>query len=143
MRNRYVVGFLAVLALCFGGMAIAVGSTGQVTISGQTANAGGTSLVVGPISITTSAPIGSVQLVTLASGDNAITIPTGTTVVMVQLPAANAVATTLEGASSGTAYGITLLPGGGVALFQPASGQTSFYLHAASLESAPTVITFI
>lgn len=139
MRNTW--GLLAVFACCFS--AIAFASTGQVTISGQTANAGGTSLVVGPIALTTSAPIGSVTSLTLASGENAITIPTGTTVVLVQLPSANAVATTLEGATSGTAYGISLLPGGGVALFQPASGQASFYLHSASLQSAPTTITFI
>lgn len=115
----------------------------SVTISGFTNIPGGTSLNIGPIYITSAAPIGANNEFTLASGDNQIFIPTGTTLVIVQLAATNAVVTKLAGAASGSSFAITLLAAGGIAMFEPASGQTSFYLNSASLQTTLTTVTFI
>lgn len=116
-----------------------------VTISGSTTNAGGVSLQVGPIVMTSSTPIGSNLEQVLSSGDNSFTIPSGTTLIIVQLPLTNAVVTKLVGATSGASTGTALLAAGGVALFQPAASQTTFVLNAASAHTAGqyTTITFI
>ena len=118
-------------------------STATVTIAGQTSVPGGPSIQVGPIVITSSAPINQITEITLSSGDNSITIPTGTTLIVVQLPTANAIVTKLAGATSGTSYAIAINPAGGVVSFEPSSSQSVFVLNAASAHALPTTITFI
>lgn len=118
-------------------------NTGSITISGNTTIANGPSITIGPLTISSTAPINQILELTLTSGENSVTIPTGTKAILIQLPAANAVVTKLMGATSGTAYAITLLAAGGVALFQPAAAQTSFIINASSLHTAATSITFL
>ncbi len=119
-------------------------SSAQVTLSGSSSVPGGVSLQLGPYYITSAAPINENLEVVLQSGDNQILIPSGTTLIVVQLPLLNAVATTLEGAASGTTYGLPMNPAGGLAVYEPTSAETSFYLHAATTHTAgATTITFI
>lgn len=79
--------------------------------------------------------------VTLASGVNSIVVPAGCTFVTVQLPAANAAATTLKGVTGDT--GIPLNPNAGFLGFQPTTpGPSTFVLNSASLQTAPSTIGF-
>ena len=118
-------------------------STAVVTITGETEVPSGPSIQIGPLTLNSSAPINSIQETVLQSGDNDITIPAGTTLVIVQLPAGNAVVTKLVGADSAAASGIGMLSGGGVLLIQPSSACTKIVLNAASLHASATVITII
>lgn len=54
------------------------------------------------------AAVGQFQTVTLAAGDNTLTIPTGTTLVQVKPPTTNAIVLKLKGAGADT--GFTLQP---------------------------------
>ena len=88
-----------------------------------------------------SVPLGAVTKQALASGLNTITIPTGTKLIIVQLPAGNAVDVTLKGVTGDT--GIPMIADGGVAAFQPKSTNTTFVLTAGGAIATLTTITFL
>lgn len=108
-------------------------------------NISGTSADVAPgtqqvnINITIATPVGQVLKQALASGLNTITIPTGTSLIMVQLPVGNAVAVTLKGVTGDT--GIPILETGVIA-FQPKSTDTTFVLTAGGAIATLSTISF-
>lgn len=83
---------------------------------------------VGPVVLNQAAAVESVQTLNLASGNNTITLPPGTTVVIVILPAANAFGVTLKGVNGDT--GINLGTTGLGCVLQ-LNGVTAFVLNAA------------
>lgn len=111
----------------------------NLTIQGTFTGSGPTINVNTTISVP--APVAGVQLIALLSGLNTITIPTGTKIVTVQLPAGNTQTVTLKGVTGDT--GILMLKDGGYISFTPDSSVTSFALTTGGAISALTVITFI
>ena len=92
------------------------------------------------IYITIATPINAITKVALASGLNTISIPTGTSLIIVQLPVGNTQTVTLKGVTGDT--GIPLLKTG-VCAFQPDSADTTFVLTAGGSIAALTTITFL
>lgn len=110
------------------------------TISGTAqGNAPGTQQINVIIDIAT--PLGAVTKTALSSGLNTITIPTGTKLIIVQLPAGNSTDVTLKGVTGDT--GIPLIADSGVAAFQPKSTNTTFALTAGGAITSLTTITFL
>src|SRR2546426_11360173 len=78
-----------------------------IQITGQISGAPGDTTIIGPISISSAAANYQKQLLTLASGANTITVPTGTgmpapTGCVIVLPSANTIVTTLKGVTGDT-----------------------------------------
>lgn len=109
------------------------------TLSGTAqGNAPGTQAI--NVIIDIAVPLGGVTKVALASGLNTITIPTGTSLIIVQLPIGNTQTVTLKGVTGDT--GILLLKTG-VAMFQPDPADTTFVLTAGGAIAVLTTITFL
>jgi hypothetical protein len=104
---------------------------GTLTIGGLAAGLLTGQKVIGPVTMTGSAVIGTVTDLTLASGDNTIAVPAGATAVMIELPASSVVElklrTNLNSSDAGTPFG----PSGFVVL-PVYSGTTSLIVNAAS-----------
>ncbi len=92
------------------------------------------------INVNIPTPVGGITKIALASGLNTITIPTGTSVIIVELPVGNTQTVTLKGVTGDT--GILLLKTG-VAMFQPDPADTTFVLTAGGAIAALTTITFL
>ena len=107
-------------------------------IQGNFANTPGQIAVGVNISITT--PVGAITATALANGANTISIPTGTTLILIQLPVGNATAVTLKGVTGDT--GLPLNPVG-VSMWQPKAAETSFVLTAGGAIATLTTITFL
>ena len=111
----------------------------QLTISGNFSNAIGQVGINFPIQVVN--PVNQIQAISLASGLNTITIPTGTTFILVVLPTGNATSVTLKGVTGDT--GIPIIPAGGAVLFTPAPADTTFVLTAGGAITPLTTIYFI
>ena len=61
-------------------------ATGNVTIQGNQSGGPAGSLTFGPLTATTTAAVGSLQVVALTTGANTITIPSGTTTCIITPP---------------------------------------------------------
>jgi hypothetical protein len=114
-------------------MAGTLNVTGQIPTTAQT-------LAIAPPQIVYSAPIGSITAVNLVSGANTITIPTGTTTIIIQPPITNTVVLTLKGVTGDTGITISLT---NIQVIQPTATTTSFVITAASTTTGLTYITFI
>ena len=90
--------------------------------------------------INLASPIGAVTVLTLSSGDNTITIPAGTTIIIIQPPANNAAVLKLKSVAGDTGILISLTSW---QILQTTSGQTTFIINSASAGSAATTITFL
>ena len=115
-------------------------ATGTLTLIGTEAGLPEGAVNLGPLSLTTAAPVGEVLEPTLALGDNTIPIPPGATAVLVILPTGNLVAVKLKGAAGDA--GIALNKAAWF-VFAPDPAQASFVLNAAAAISLPTQIVFM
>lgn len=106
----------------------------SVNTSGLVPGGGGASL-----STLLSAPIGEVLVQTLASGNNSITVPSGSSYVLIQPPSANTVALVLKGVNGDT--GVSIHPSNPF-LLSLASSATSFVINAASATTGSTYLSF-
>ncbi len=110
-----------------------------VTIAGTvTGLPSGTKTLTG--TLTSVAAVGTVQELTLASGANTVTVPTGATAVLITPPAGNTVLVTLKGVTGDTGVPLhktfpTLLP--------LDSTVTTFCLTAASLFASPVELNWM
>lgn len=109
-----------------------------VQILSTTAGAPGTLQVA--VNIDVPVPVNAITKIALASGLNTITIPTGTSLIVVQLPIGNTQTVTLKGVTGDT--GILLLKTG-VVMFQPDPADTTFVLTAGGAIAALTTVTFL
>lgn len=110
------------------------------TVSIQSTTSAAPGILQVTINIDIPTPINAISKIALASGLNTITIPTGTTLIIVQLPVGNTQTVTLKGVTGDTGI---LLNKTGVAAFQPDSSDTTFVLTAGGAISALTTITFL
>lgn len=90
--------------------------------------------------ISSAAAVGQTTEVTLASGDNTITVPTGATAALIQPPSANAVALKLKGAAGDTGIAIHKTMPSILALD---ASQTDFILNAVAQTAGATEISFL
>lgn len=86
------------------------------------------------------APVGEQLVLQLASGPNPITVPNGSTLCIIQFPAANAQAVTLKGASGDT--GIALNKNG-LNILTLDSSVSQFVINAAAAINFNTSIIFL
>jgi hypothetical protein len=114
-------------------------AAGVITVSGSV-----TGIPTGSItfagSITSSAAVGEVLSIVLASGDNTISVPSGTTTVYFQPPVGNAIALKLKGAGGDTGVTISKV---NLSIFSLDASQTSLIINAGSAFSAATYIAFL
>jgi len=110
-----------------------------ITIAGLvTGLATGTKTLTG--TLTSVAAVGTIQEATLSTGANTITVPTGTTAVLIGMPSGNATLVTLKGVTGDTGVALhktfpTLLP--------LDSTQTTFCLTAAAPLPGPVELSWI
>ncbi len=110
-----------------------------LTIQGSFTAAGAGQLAVN-IGIDVPAPVCSQQVVQLASGYNTVNIPSGTTIVIVRLPSANAQTIVLKGPTGDTGIPIN---SNGLAIFTPSTGATTFGITAGGADAHNAIITFL
>ena len=115
-------------------------NTGTLSITGSYTNPIGASQPIGLSSQSYANVVGATQAIVLASGANTITLPSGTTTVIIQFPTGNTAAVILKGVTGDT--GIPLNPVTNTK-FDPVSGSTSFVITSASAQSSATYITFL
>ena len=108
---------------------------GNLTIAGLAAGLLTGQEVIGPITDTGSATIGQITDLTLASGDNTLTVPTGATHVLIVLPPANVVQLKLRSNLNIGDAGMPIGPTGFVKL-PLYTGTTSLIINAASSTGA-------
>lgn len=113
---------------------------GSLTLTAQFSNPLGPNQTINPGTQNYTNVVGSTLAIALSSGFNTITIPTGTTTVVVQLPTGNATAVTLKGVTGDTGIPLAVTS---FAKFDPVSGTASFGITAGSAISAFTYITFL
>jgi hypothetical protein len=85
-------------------------------------------------------PVGTIQNIALSMGANTITIPTGTTMMVIQPPAGNTILVTLKGVAGDT--GIPLHKTLATGPINLDSTAATFVLNAASAIANYTTITF-
>jgi hypothetical protein len=109
--------------------------SGSLTIGGMSAGLLTGQKIIGPLTMTSGAPVGEILDINLKTGDNTIPVPEGATAVLVALPVTNAVAvklrTNLNPGDTGLPLGLT-----GYAVFAIAPGVTSLILNAAAASNA-------
>lgn len=114
-------------------------ATGAITISGSvTGLSTGTKTLVG--AITSVAAVGQIVDVVLASGDNTIAVPAGTTAVLIEPPSGNVVALKLKGVGGDTGV---LLHKVYPTLLALDPSQTTLIVNAASLTAGATEFSFV
>lgn len=110
-----------------------------LTIQGNFTAAGAGQLAVN-IGIDIAAPVCAQQVAQLASGYNSFPIPSGTTIVIVRLPSANAQTIVVKGPTGDTGIPINA---NGLVIFTPATGATTFGITAGGADAHNTIITFL
>ena len=95
---------------------------------------------IGPVTLTVDPCVSSEVQVTLASGNNTISKPTGATTVIVVFPTTYTAAKTLKGVGADTGVALGTPP---FVVFTLAAGATSFVIHSAAADTAPTTILFL
>lgn len=118
-------------------------TTGQLSLTGSLTDAGIQSRVLDIVANLTSGILASTP-VTLGNGDNQITIPSGTTFIIILLPASNTMATGFSWTAADTTHRF-IAPGGGWYIVQltTATPPTSFYLNSNGAQSGVTNIMFL
>lgn len=109
-----------------------------INVNGTASAAPGTGQV--NINIEIATPVLAITKTALASGANTITIPTGTSLIIVQLPVGNAQNVTVKGVTGDTGLPMLIT---GVAMWQPLSSATTFCLTAGGAIATLTSITFL
>jgi len=102
---------------------------GTLTLSGLAAGLLTGEKVIGPLTDTGTAVVGQIQDLTLASGDNTLTVPTGATHIAIQLPATNSLTLKIRTNLNSSDGGMPIGPTGFVKLPLP-SGTTSVIVNA-------------
>lgn len=110
-----------------------------LNIQGSFTAAGAGQLAVN-IGIDIPSPVCQQTVAQLSSGYNGFTIPTGTSIVIVRLPSANAQTIVVKGPSGDT--GITISKNG-VVVFTPDVSATTFGITAGGADAHNTIITFL
>ena len=108
---------------------------GTMTIGGSAPGLLTGTKTIGPITDVGTAVVGTVTDVTLSSGDNTITVPSGATHVLIELPATNTVTLKVRSNLNSSDGGMPVGPTGFVKLPLPA-GTTSVIINAASTTGA-------
>lgn len=119
-------------------------AAGTITLNGVVTGLPNGSVVLGPLTLTSAAANGQVQIIALASGANTITIPTAPTPtgVLVVLPSNNSVVTTIKGVTGDT--GIAISKTGWFFLPFDTSPPASFVITSASAQTSKyTYIYFV
>lgn len=119
-------------------------ASATISVNGSIVGMPTGSKVIGPLTISSSAPNGQVQELVLASGANTVTIPTlpAPTGCVIQLPATNTNVVTLKGVTgdTGIAIGKTTVT---VLNWDPLALPASFVLNSAGAQTPlVTEITF-
>lgn len=116
-------------------------SNGQISIIGSISDSGIQTRVLDVVQNLTNGLLANTPI-TLASGDNTINIPVGSTWCIILLPTANAVVTKVKSATG--EVGFNVAPAGGWFLWNitTASPPTTFVINSASLQTAVTNILF-
>jgi hypothetical protein len=114
-------------------------ATATITVSGSI-----TGLTVGSITvsgqITSAAAVGELLVQALTSGNNSITVPSGSVAVIITPPSASAVTLTLKGVNGDT--GVIIAPSGSVsfpATIPLGAAQTTIVINA----SAPVTVSIL
>lgn len=117
---------------------------GTLTISGMSSGENAGQRTFGPLTITGTTIIGETLAVSLASGDNTFTVPTGAVAALIIAPTSGAVVLKLRTNTNSGDAGLVLpsasLP---VVYAFPATAPTSLIVNAASAQAAPLTIVFI
>jgi len=113
----------------------------SITISGVKPGVGAGPQTIGPLTITANASIGAVTDIVLASGANTITVPAGSTAMVIVPPTTNTQTLTLKGVTGDT--GVPLSPTQPSVISFPASAPSTVVLTAGALFSGITEISFI
>ena len=119
-------------------------ATAEIIISGRVNNTPTGGRIIGPIALTSADANGVVQLVTLASGDNTITLPVSPVpnYCIIKLPSNNTALTKLIGPDGGpgitiSKVGVTLLS------FHTLAPPNDLVLNSDALQTSPTEVIFI
>jgi hypothetical protein len=138
---KVCIAWWAAVLVLLGAAAVTVyaAATGSIKIAGTVSGLDDGSVTVGPISMTTSSAVYQRTTLSLASGNNTISVPAGATICILIFPADNTNAVKIKGASGDT--GVTLNKVGKCVL-QLDSGQTTFILNAADT-TAGTIAIFM
>lgn len=114
---------------------------GTLTVGGLAAGLLTGEKVIGPLTDTGSAVVGQIIDIPLASGDNTISVPTGATHVLIELPATNALQLKIRTNLNSGDAGMPIGPTGWVKL-PLYTGTTSVIINAAG-SSGVAEATFI
>ncbi len=119
-------------------------SAGSFTLSGLSAGLPTGENALGPITFVGTNTIGSSYPTALASGDNTITVPSGSTAVAIIPPPGNAVAIKVRTSADSSDAGVSINPGAGFfVLCFPSSAPASVILNAASAIAAPAFTSLV
>lgn len=107
---------------------------GSMTLIGMSAGLPGGQVVDGPVTMTGANQIGAIVDVSLATGDNTFTVPTGAVMCSIFLGLATSVAVTMRSNLNSGDSGFPIAPWPGVQFvaIPLVTGMTSLILHAAS-----------
>lgn len=112
-------------------------ATGTVSISGSVTGLSTGSKTIGPLTITSSAAVGQQTDVTLASGDNTITVPSTSTAAIIVFDATSTTTKKIKGAGGDT--GITVTKTGKFVLhFDTAAVPASFIINSSVADTGKT-----
>lgn len=114
---------------------------GTLTITGLAAGLLSGEKVIGPLTLTGSAVVGTILDEPLAAGDNTIAVPSGATAALVVLPSGNTSALKLRTSANPADTGVPFGPTGWLVL-PIASGVSSLIINAAS-QVASIEVSFI
>ena len=114
---------------------------GQFTVTGMAAGLPSGQQQFGPLTIPGAVSIGEQVVLSLASGDNTIAIPTGSVAVLIVPPTNNSASLTLR--HNALSVGISLAPGLPFGPYAFPATVTSLILNSGGAVSAFTTVAFI